>query len=85
MMKVADLSSGLTIYVDPLAVQAVAPAVTPPPQGIAMKDYIPRVAGSQLFIAGCAPLVVRGMPEQLAAEVRDAKIEARPPIVLTSN
>ena len=85
MMKVADLSSGLPIYVDPLAIQAVAPAIMPPKPGIPPKDHLPIVAGSQLFIAGCAPLVVRGMPEHVAAEVRDAKADARHPIVLTSN
>lgn len=77
MMKFQDLQSGLSIYVDPLPIQAVAPAVAPPPQGIALERYVPRVLGSQLFIAGCAPLVVRGLPEAVSQAVDEAKIAAR--------
>jgi len=77
MMKFQDLQSGLSIYVDPLSIQAVAPAVAPPPQGITLDRYVPRVIGCQLLIAGCAPLVVRGSPDTTAEDVGGAKAAAR--------
>lgn len=77
MLKFQDLQSGLSIYVDPIAIQAVAPAVAPPPTGVRLDQHIPRVLGSQLFIAGCAPLAVRGLPEANQADVANAKAAAR--------
>lgn len=82
MMKFQDLQSGLSIYVEPLAIQAVAPAVAPPPHGITAEQYIPRVMGAQLFIAGCAPLVVRGLPDATSADVAKAKTAARAGVTL---
>lgn len=76
MMKLQDFQSGITLHVDPLAVQAVVPAIAPPPQGIELAQYIPKVVGSQVMIAGIAPLVVRGLPAEVAETVAKAKAQA---------
>lgn len=77
MMKVFDLASGLPLFVDPLAVAAVLPSVSPPPKGVELANWIPMTNGSQLMVSGIGPLVVRGLPEAMADDVAKAKAAAR--------
>jgi hypothetical protein len=82
MMSFSDLTSRLPIFVDPLMIAAVVPAVAPPEPGIAREQWIPKTIGSQLIISGAERITVAGLPAAISSDVEKAKAAARAPFGL---
>jgi lipopolysaccharide biosynthesis protein len=82
MMTFQDLGMGSAVYVDPLAIRAVIPAMAAPDPAIAAGQRIPRTLGSQIIIAGVGPLVVKGMPADIASRVTSAQEMARAAVTI---
>jgi len=85
MIEFQDMSSGVAVFVDPLAITAVLPAIAPAPEGIAVHQVIPRVIAAQVVVIAIGPLVVRGMPRDIVDQVEKAKAATPATLIPTRN
>jgi len=79
MMSFSDLTSRLPLFIDPLMIVGVVPAIAPPEQGIPREQWIPKTIGSQLILSGAERITVAGLPGTVSASVEKAKAAARAP------
>lgn len=77
MMQFQDISTGTSMFFDPVLIVGVIPAFAPPPSGVKAEQWIPRAIGAQVLLSGCAPVAVRGDAAKLADEIALEKARAR--------
>lgn len=82
MMSFSDLTSRLPLFIDPVLIVGVVPAIAPPEPGIPREQWIPKTIGSQLILSGAERVTVAGQPPAIAADVEKAKAAARSPFPL---